>query len=97
MNRIEFLRKKKNLSQQELCKRLDISVKTYYNYIHKDIIPSNVLICLSDIFQCSTDYLLGTVNYTDIIVADTDDSVLAVITKGKTIEHSGYKVLFSED
>lgn len=94
MNRIESLRKKKKLSQTEICKSLGISKKTYYNYIHKDVIPSDLLICLSNIFKCSIDYLLGTVDYTDIIVIDTDNNVLTVITKEKTIEHSGYKVLF---
>jgi len=97
MNRIESLRKKKKLSQEEICKSLGISKKTYYNYVHKDIIPSDVLVRLSNIFQCSIDYLLGTVEYTSIIITDTDNNVLALITKEKTIEHSGYKVLFNED
>ncbi len=59
MNRIETLRKKENLTQGELCERLGISKKTYYNYVHKDVIPSDVLIKLSAIFGCSVDYLLG--------------------------------------
>ncbi len=97
INRIEKIRKKKKLSQTEICKSLKISKKTYYNYIHKNIIPSNVLIDLSNIFECTTDYLLGVSNYTAIVVTNADSDVLAVIDKDKVIEHSDCKVIFSED
>ena len=97
MNRIEELRKKKKLLQDDLCKELGISKKTYFNYVRKNIIPSDVLIKLSNIFECSTDYLLGLSDHTDIIITDSKDNVLAVIGKEITIEHSGYKVIFSQD
>lgn len=95
MNRIESLRKKENLTQGELCERLGISKKTYYNYVYKDVIPSDVLIKLSAIFSCSVDYLLGVKNYTDVIFTDTEENVLAMITLDKVIEHSGYKIILS--
>lgn len=95
MNRIEILRKKKNLSQKELCKRLGISNKTYYNYVNKNVIPSDVLIKLSNIFDCSVDYILGKKNYTDVIFTDSNNNVLAMLTSEKVIEHSGYKIILS--
>lgn len=97
MNRIELLRKKKKLSQQEVCERIGVSQKTYYNYVHRNIVPSDVLIHLSELFECSTDYLLGLSNYTSIIVTDLNDKVLAVIDNKKVVEHSEFKVIFSED
>lgn len=96
MNRIETLRKKENLTQGELCERLGISKKTYYNYVHKDVISSDVLIKLSATFGCSVDYLLGVKNYTDVIFTDTEGNVLAMITPNKVIEHSGYKIILSQ-
>lgn len=97
INRIEEIRKRKKLSQTDICKSLKISKKTYYNYVHKDVIPSDVLIKLSNIFKCSTDYLLGVSNYNSIIVTDADGGVLAVIEKEKVIEHSDCRIFFSED
>lgn len=97
INRIEKMRKRKKLSQTELCKKIGISQKTYYNYIHMNVLPSNKLIELSKLFECSTDYLLGLSNYTSIIVTRPNNSVLAVIDHKKVIEHSDCKVIFSED
>ncbi|MCM1286288.1 MAG: helix-turn-helix domain-containing protein [Acetobacter sp.] len=96
INRIEEIRKRKKLSQTDICKSLKISKKTYYNYVHKDIIPSDVLVKLSNMFECSTDYLLGLSNYTAIIVTDANSNVLAVIEKEKVIEHSDCRIIFSE-
>lgn len=97
INRIEEVRKRKKLSQTELCKKIGISQKTYYNYIHLNIIPSDKLIELSKLFECSTDYLLGLSDYTGIVVTDLNNSVLAVIDNKTVIEHSDCKVIFSED
>ena len=97
ISRIEKMRKRKKLSQLELCKKIGISQKTYYNYVHTNVIPSDKLIELARIFKCSTDYLLGLSNYTSVIVTDSSNNVLAVIDSEKVIEHSGYKVKFLED
>ena len=91
------MRKRKKLSQTELCQRIGISQKTYYNYVHTNNIPSIKLIELSKILECSTDYLLGLSNYTSITITDINDGVLAVVGYEKVIEHSDCKVIFSED
>ncbi|MEC0935463.1 helix-turn-helix domain-containing protein [Bacillus atrophaeus] len=57
--RIAYLREKKGWSQRELARRLDID-KAVMNRIEKGTRPINdsEIIRLSQIFECSTDYLL---------------------------------------
>lgn len=97
INRLEEIRKRKKLSQTDVCKRVGISKKTYYNYVHTDIIPSDKLIRLAELFDCTTDYLIGVSNYTSIVITDLNDDVLAVIDNKSVIEHSDCKVVFLED
>lgn len=60
MNRIKFLREEFNFTQEELARKLNLSkgiISLYENEIRK---PSyEILIKLSEIFDCSIDYLLG--------------------------------------
>lgn len=56
---IEAERARTNLSQDRLAEILNIERKTYYNWLKKGNIPANYLVELADIFNCSTDYLLG--------------------------------------
>lgn len=60
MNRIKFLREEFNFTQEELAKKLNLSkgiISLYENEIRK---PSyEILIKLSEIFDCSIDYLLS--------------------------------------
>ena len=56
---IEAERARNNLTKQSISAKLGISSKTYWNYINGHTpIPSDVLLSLSDMFHCSTDYLL---------------------------------------
>ena len=56
---IEAERARNNLTKQSISAKLGISSKTYWNYINCHTpIPSDVLLSLSDMFHCSTDYLL---------------------------------------
>ena len=58
--RIIKLRKSKQLTQQELGKKLNLSRSTIANYEQGTRIPStNMLISLANYFNVSTDYLLG--------------------------------------
>ena len=58
-NRIEELRKQKNISVDELAQKLCISRTTLYNYESgKYAIPSNILLELRDLFEVSIDYIL---------------------------------------
>lgn len=63
-NRLKELRNEKKLTQTELQQTLEsrgcsLTLRTLRNYEKGGVIPSDVLICLSDLFNCSADYLLG--------------------------------------
>lgn len=59
MNRIRILREENNITQEELAKKLDLSkgiISLYENETRK---PSlEILVKLSELFNCSMDYIL---------------------------------------
>lgn len=60
MNRIKQLREENQITQEELAKKLKLSKGIISLYEKEERKPSmEVLIKLSDIFNCSIDYLLG--------------------------------------
>lgn len=56
---IEAERGRKQMSKESLSRHLGITSRTYWNYIEGKPIPSDKLIAMSRLFNCSTDYLLG--------------------------------------
>ena len=57
---VEAERVRMQLTKAEAAARLCVSAKTYGEYIReKRPIPSDVLVRMSRLFGCSTDYLLG--------------------------------------
>lgn len=59
MNRIKFLREEYRMTQQELADKIDGAKSTVAMYEKGDRKPSmEVLMKLSEIFDCSIDYLL---------------------------------------
>ena len=56
---IEAERKRNGLSQEEFVEKINISRKSYYNWQLKENFPSVVLVRMSNLFNCSIDYLLG--------------------------------------
>ena len=64
MNRINLLREENNITQEELAKKLNLSSKGIVSmYEKEDRKPSlEVLIKLSEIFNCSIDYILCKTN-----------------------------------
>lgn len=52
-------RARSGLSLEALASKLGVSRKTLYNWIEKGNIPQQKLENMADIFNCSTDYLLG--------------------------------------
>lgn len=63
MNRIKQLRIENNWSQAELADRLQCAMSSIAMYEREDRKPSlEVLIKLSEIFNCSIDYLLSKSN-----------------------------------
>lgn len=60
MNRIKMLREELNITQQELADKINGAKSTIAMYEKGDRKPSmEVLVKLSEIFNCSIDYLLG--------------------------------------
>ena len=60
MNRIKSLREEFGFTQQDLANRLDGAKSTIAMYENETRKPSlEVLVKLSEIFNCSIDYLLG--------------------------------------
>lgn len=60
MNRIKFLREQLHMTQEELATELNLSkgiISLYENEVRKPSIE--VLLNLSELFKCSTDYILG--------------------------------------
>ena len=59
-NTIKSERVRAGLSQDELAERIGVSPITIRNWESgRNSLPVSKLIELSDIFQCSTDYILG--------------------------------------
>ena len=77
---IKFLRKRKQLTQQELAISLDIKRSNINNYENgKTIPPVNILIALSDLFHVSIDTLLR------INLASLRESQLYMIENGSDV------------
>lgn len=59
INRIKLLREQKNMKQEDLGKLLCVKKSTVHKYENSDItLVDEVLIKLSEIFDCSIDYIL---------------------------------------
>ncbi len=78
-NRIKFLRKRANITQSELAEKLNLSFGTISKYEKDEIsIPSETLLKIANIFNVSTDFLLGRVdikNESIAIAASTKDNI----------------------
>jgi len=56
---IEAERARHHLSKEELAKKLNISVRTYYNWIREETdVPSTKLAMMAKMFGTNVDYLL---------------------------------------
>ncbi len=61
--RLRELRENRELSQAEMAKKLGVSQQTYSRYeSHTTEIPLKLLITLVELYDTSTDYLLGITN-----------------------------------
>lgn len=72
--RLQNLRKARNLSQKEVATALSISPSVLSNYESSERTPSlENLISLADFYRCSTDYLLGFEKYTPNTTLDVSN------------------------
>lgn len=59
-NRIQELRKARNMSQVDLAKELNVTKQSVSNWENSNIQPSiDMLVRLAEHFNVSTDYMLG--------------------------------------
>lgn len=56
---IEAERARKGMSVENLASLLGVCRKTYYNWVSKGQIPQNKIEKMAEIFNVSSDYLLG--------------------------------------
>lgn len=93
MNRIKKLREEFRITQQELADKLNGAKSTIAMYENETRKPSmEVLIKLSEIFNCSIDYLLGK---SDIKNPDLKDNLFLIPIVGKV--SAGQPILVDEN
>lgn len=56
---IDAERARNGMSQETLAARLGVTRKTLYNWRNRGSIPQSALLKMSEIFNCSIDYLLA--------------------------------------
>lgn len=77
--RLKELREEADKSQQWVADTIGISDTAYQNYEHgKRDIPSNVLEALAELYETSTDYLLGLVSYKNKRISPSSSDSLFV-------------------
>lgn len=77
--RIKILRKKANITQSDLAEKLNLSFGTISKYEKDEIsIPSETLLKIANIFDVTTDYLLGRTN-----IPNTIDEPIAIAASTK--------------
>ena len=82
MNRIKSLREEFNYTQQDLAQKLDCSKSVIGLYESETRKPSmEVLLKLSDIFDCSIDYIIGKSDIRNPEKADLDKLQIGLSAK----------------
>jgi len=94
MNNLKTIRKEKGLTQTDVAKVLNITVSAYGNYELGQRSPTpEVLIQLADLFEVTTDYLLGrTNNAIDINTLSPFESMFIEVIRGLS-ENNQFQVL----
>lgn len=83
MNRIKFLREEFNMTQQELANKINGAKSTIAMYEKGDRKPSlEVLIKLSEIFNCSIDYILCKTNIRNAVINVARIPILGTVKAG---------------
>lgn len=92
-NILKKLRKEYGLSQEELSKRVGVARSSVANYENGQNFPNmDILLKLSDVFNCTTDYLLGKTNERKNNI-DIDKALIGLSTQfNKLSEESQNKV-----
>lgn len=80
--RVKELRTNQGWTQQELGNRLDVSKQSVSNWENGNIMPSiELLLRMANLFQVSTDYLLGNDSSLSIDITDLDTEQRAMVQR----------------
>lgn len=94
MNRIKQLREEFNLTQQELADKINGAKSTIAMYENESRKPSmEVLISLSEIFDCTIDYLLGKSNIRNPEQINIDDADVAFASGVKGLNETNKMII----
>ena len=78
-NNLKKIRQEKNMTQEELAKRINTSRSNIANYENDKNMPSiDILNKLSEILNCTTDYLLGKSNIRSTNELDLEKELLNI-------------------
>lgn len=90
MKNLKIARKNMGLTQKNVADKLGIPVTTYANYEQRENSkpPIKILLQLSDLFNCSTDFLLGNTKYElkKTNIPSSDDNTIRIIARGGGIK-----------
>lgn len=95
MNRIKQLREENNITQEELAKKLNLASKGIISmYEKEDRKPSlEILMRLSEIFDCSIDYILGKSNIRNPEKVNIDDVDVAFANGVKGLNETNKMII----
>lgn len=90
IQRIETLRKSKNLKKYELCDAIHLRQNTYSTWLKRDTLPDTEnILKFADFFNVSTDYLLRGTDVGSEIFGESQATLLRIYNgltnDGKTI------------
>ena len=78
MNRIKLLREEKGMKQSDLAVAMAVSRQTVSNYeIETRQLDPDTIRKLCDIFDCTSDYLLGLSSQRHAQISDADAAIVA--------------------
>lgn len=93
-NILKKLRQDKNLTQEELAKKINSSRSNIANYENDKNMPSvEVLDKLSEIFHCSTDFLLGKSKIKDNKQVNIDEEDIAFASRVKPLNETNKMII----
>lgn len=94
MNRIKFLREEAGMTQQELADKLNGAKSTIAMYEKGDRKPSlEVLVKLSEIFNCSIDYILYKTNIRNAEKVNIDEADIAFASGVKALNETNKMII----
>ena len=96
MNRIKLLREENSFTQQDLATRLECSKSVIGLYESETRKPSmEVLIKLSEIFNCSIDYIIGSSDIRNPKEINVDDADIAFADGIKGLNSANKEIIKS--